>query len=84
MSKYPNTSKASKDWVSFGGSIKVELVSVEARRKPLVGGIDFDRLSVGRAHVVDPNTLRFDTFTLCPKYDLKGVFSFMDECGTLF
>src|SRR5713101_4074329 len=37
-----------------------------------------------QAHAVDPNTRRFDTSGLCPKYDSKGVFPFMDECGTMF
>ena len=37
-----------------------------------------------QAHAVDPNTRRFDTSGLGPKYASKGVFPFMDECGTLF
>ena len=37
-----------------------------------------------RAHAVDPNTCRFDTSGLCPKYSSKGVFPFTNECGTLF
>ena len=36
------------------------------------------------AHAMDPNTHRFDTSDLCPKYASKGVFPFIDECGTLF
>ena len=36
-----------------------------------------------QAHVVDPNTLRFDTSGLCPNYDTKVVFHFTNECGTL-
>ena len=37
-----------------------------------------------RAHVVDPNTRRFDTSGLCLKYASKGVFPFIYECGNLF